>query len=496
MNGSRIKSWAVAAGTAALFAAGLWTYGLPPARMVRPTGETAATADDLTTAPAGAAGRLLVTANNGALDTDPQRVAEQDLVRRHYERLHPRWSVRFTTWQFSPDSFFAKHLSNTLTDTIGVFATEAVLLADGHMAADITAEVEAWDLAPHLDRKLLQPITRDGRIYGLPNGGANSGFYVMALFYNVRLLKEAGLTDADGAVIPPQTWDDFTIYAVRLTDRARGQAGFGILGETGPAGWHFLNWVWQAGGDFEERDAEGNWRAVFDSPEAAAALGFIQDLRWKHDVLQRNVLASNDDLFQMFTSGRIAMAIFTPEYLHYLVDKYGMEFENIGICLLPEGPGGRANQIGGSYSILNRRLTGERKAAAFALLAAEYDLDLVEERMRLLHEQGRRVGIPCIPIFAPEYQDRLDAIVDKYRNVPDLSDLMREAASYVRLEPPVRAQALYNQYLSPAIQEVLVRRDANPQEILRAAARRFQIRELDPANERRREQAGLADAGS
>ncbi|MCX7718792.1 MAG: extracellular solute-binding protein [Candidatus Sumerlaeaceae bacterium] len=492
----RLKAQAAVLVAVLLFAAGLWTYGVPPLRM-RSGGSPApaSTPASTTSTLQAAGGRLVVTLNNGAPEDDAKRQAEQRLVREYFEKKYPDATLFHDTWQFSPDSFFAKYVGGTLTDVVGLFATEATLILDRRMSADITEEIRAWPLSKYLNPRMLDLISRDGRIYGLPVGGAAGGFYVMTLFYNVDMFRAAGLTDPQGRPIPPDSWEDFTTYAVRLTNRERGVAGFGILGETAASGWHFLNWVWQAGGDFERRGPDGRWKAVFDEPEAVRALQFIKDLRWKHDVLQRNVLATNDELFQLFSSDRIAMAIFTPEYLTYLVDKYQMPYEKIGICLLPKGPGGRANQIGGAFQIINPRLTGLHKQRAVDAMLIEHDLDLVRPRVKLLSEQGRRIGIPYIPIFLPEYQEKLDAIVNEYRNVPDLSDLMQEAAQAVRAEPPYRCQQLYKQYTGPAVQEVLVNERADPAAILRRAAARFQIRELDPIN-RDLEAAGLLTTGT
>jgi ABC-type glycerol-3-phosphate transport system substrate-binding protein len=213
------------------------------------------------------------------------------------------------------------------------------------------------------------------------------------------------------------------------------------------------------------------------------ALQVIKDLRWKHDVLQRNVLASNDELFQMFASGRVAMAIFTMEYLQNLVDKYGMPLDRIGIALLPAGPAGRANQIGGAFALVNPALTGLRKQRAFDMLVMETDLEVIDQKMKLLHDQGRRVGIPAVPVFKPEYQAKYDAVIDKYRNLPAYRELMAAAAKAAHFEPPRESQTLYRDYLSPAVQDVLVNRNADPEALLRHASQRFQQRVLDPINE-------------
>ncbi len=485
----RLKSLLVIAAMVALFVAGILRYGVPPVRLADKAPRDAAAA---TTSTAITAGILTITHSNGPPEDDRPAQEERRLLARLFHEKQPDAQIRYSTWQFSPDSFFAKSVAGTLPEVIGVFATEATMVIDKGMAADITPELRAWKLYPMMNPKLVEPISRGGKVFGLPVGGANGGFYVMTLFYNADMLRAAGLTGPGGEVIPPQTWDDFTTYARRLTDRGRGVAGFGILGETGGSGWHFLNWVWQAGGDFERRDAQGRWISTFHEPPAVRALRFIHDLRWKHDVLQRNVLAVNDELCEMFAAGRIAMCFQAPETVQTLVYKYRMPIGRVGICLLPAGPAGRANQIGGAFTLLNPRLTGKTKQRAFDSIAFEHDPDVAEQRLALLARQKRPVGIPAVPVFLPEYQRRLDAIVNKYRNVPDQSALMAQAADAVRLEPPIRCQALYNLYLGPCVQEALVDHEADPERLLRDASRRFQIRELDPVNRELEKKAAAA----
>ncbi|MBX7246907.1 MAG: extracellular solute-binding protein [Candidatus Sumerlaeaceae bacterium] len=478
------KNRLLGAAVAALFIAGAVKFGFPPASGPRPESEPVVPVQTTV-----ATGRIGVSKNSGAMENDFKRQAEQDLMRRLFEEKFPDATLQFDTWQFSPDTFFAKYNAHTLPYVIGLFATEATLILDKRLSADITEELRAWKLYKHLNPKLLEPISRNGRVLGLPVGGAGAGFYVMTLFCNVPLFKAAGLVDARGRVIPPQTWDDFTTYAIRLTDHSRGVCGFGMLGENGGNAWHFLNWAWQAGGDFERRGGDGQWISVFHEPPVIHALEYLRDLRWKHDVLQKNILANNDDIIQMFASGRAAMMFQAPETMQSLIDKYHFPAGDVEIALLPAGPAGRANQIGGAFVIVNRDLEGQRKQRAFDAIVYEHEPDVIEPRLRLLKEQGRRVGLPCVPIFLPEYQEKIDAIVNKYRTVPDQSKLMAQAAEAVRVEPPYRCQTLYSQYLGPAIQEVLINRNADPAKVLQVESRRFQLRELDPIN---RELSGQA----
>jgi len=414
---------------------------------------------------------IVITLNNGAKEGEEREMEEQRRIEALFIQKYPGARLYNDPWQFSPETFMVRMSGGTCTDVVGVFATEAMVVIEKGLAADITDLFTAWDKYPCINKTVLAPITYEGRIYGMPVGGVSGG-YVMNLFYNKDLFREAGIER------PPDTWEEFVAVAKKLTDRSRNRGGFGILGEKGAAGWHFLNWGWQAGGEFEKR--RGNrWVAVFDSPEVITALQFIKDLRWKHDVLQDNLMCNNDELFEYFSTERIGMALFTPEYLRFLIDKYQMPFEKIGISLLPAGPGGRANQMGGAYHIINPAISEEQKKWAFTAIAFNYDLDTIELRCRTLKEQERIFGWGTIPVFHGEHQDKIEEIIDRYRTMPGQKELMQEAAKYVRPEPPYYCQQLYHEFLGPSVQAVLTDRNADPEILLKKAAADFQKRYLD-----------------
>ena len=63
----------------------------------------------------------------------------------------------------------------------------------------------------------LAPLRR-GHVYGIPNE-----IDLYALNYNKKLFAEAGLAG------PPETWDEFVADAKKLTDKSKGQQGFGMI---------------------------------------------------------------------------------------------------------------------------------------------------------------------------------------------------------------------------------------------------------------------------
>ena len=107
-------------------------------------------------------------------------------------------------------------------------------------------------------------------VWALPYGGA--------LGRVVTYRKD--LFDASGVPYPTNnwTWDDFMAAAKRISNPGRGIYGVG-LGRGLHESWYWTSFLWSAGGEAlaydEERD---EWRAVFDSPEAAVALDFYTRL--------------------------------------------------------------------------------------------------------------------------------------------------------------------------------------------------------------------------
>ena len=61
--------------------------------------------------------------------------------------------------------------------------------------------------------------------------------------FTTKKFQETGLVDSQGEATAPATWDEFVETAKKLTNRQKGIAGFGIMGNGAEAGWGFLNLV-------------------------------------------------------------------------------------------------------------------------------------------------------------------------------------------------------------------------------------------------------------
>ena len=306
-------------------------------------------------------GLVTVTLNNGPLEEDQEQKEENAAKNAVIMAKYPNIRIVESPWQYTPESFLARMAGGTCTDVVGIpQATELKHIVDKGLALDLTPFVDLWEGREFLNPVVMQNYIVDGRIYALPGQPG----YSTALGYNKRLFEKAGLVDAEGNYLYPKTWEELVDVAKKLTDKSKGRVGYVILGGDPAASWHFLNWAYQAGGDFE-RKINGKWTAVFNEPPVVQALQFVKDLRWKHQCIQEDVFIDNDALLEMLASGRTAMATITPEYLRVLERRFGMKVEDLGIAPLPAGPAGYACVMGGGFGIINPTMAQKTAGSRF-----------------------------------------------------------------------------------------------------------------------------------
>jgi ABC-type glycerol-3-phosphate transport system substrate-binding protein len=282
-------------------------------------------------------GKVRISISTGP--KEGEKVLREILDRRLeiFAERYPEIEIEVSSWEYSPESFMAKMAGGTCPDIVNVWATEGPILIDQGLARDLTDRFNAWEGSADVREVILSPFRRDGRVYGFPISG-----YRMALYYNKRLFREAGLVAESGDARPPATWQEFVDAAVRLTHPDQKRVGFALCGAKPFAGWHFLNWGWQAGGEFIVQE-NGNWVAAFDREPVVRALQFLKDLRWTDRCIQSDLFMEPEDILQMFVSGEAAMMIepANDKSVFKLVERYGFDIRDLGIALLPAGPAGR-----------------------------------------------------------------------------------------------------------------------------------------------------------
>jgi trehalose/maltose transport system substrate-binding protein len=216
------------------------------------------------------------------------------------------------------------------------------------------------DLAPYAtgDAKahlpaLLQNDTVNGRIVALP-------FYVNVgmLYYRTDLLKKYGYAK------PPATWDELETMAARIQ---RGERATGAE--------DFWGYVWQGGAyegltcnalEWQESYGGGsiietNHIISVDNPAAAQALK--KAAGWVGSISPKSVLSyTESDSFSVFSSGNAA---FLRSWSGALAAARAGDIPIRGrfdVALLPAGPHGRAQAMGG-FQLAVARYTAHPKEA-------------------------------------------------------------------------------------------------------------------------------------
>lgn len=141
-----------------------------------------------------------------------------------------------------------------------------------------------------------------GKQYYLP---VESG--AVALFYNTKLFREAGLPGA------PKTWDEFAEYARKLTNPDKRQFAItGTLQAEPPTNmtYEIYPLLLQAGASLIDPGAK---KAVFDSPEGVSAIEWYVDRINKDKVSVPGVLSNGEkEKRANFASGNVAMMFEGP----------------------------------------------------------------------------------------------------------------------------------------------------------------------------------------
>lgn len=388
-------------------------------------------------------------------------------------------------WAYSINSFLPKAAVGKLPTIYNTWYTEVQKIINAGYAVDITSALQerGWDRA--INPMVATIIMRDGKYYGFPRDA-----YLMGLMCNLKLFRAAGLVDGNGLPLLPQTYPELVRMAQVIKERT-GAAGFLIETNGNGGGWHFMNIAWSYGAEFE-RKVNGQWRAVFNSPEAVAALQLIKDLRWQYEVLPDHTLIDWTKAQELIATDQCAMkfeAGFDHNGFDYVIDHYNMPREDIAMASVPAGPKGRVALLGGNIYMFAPNSTAEQINAALEwlrLLGMSPDvsadgLRYIEDSYRNDFKNGYVVGNVGVPVWTdPDFLAANEKIRAKYINVnlDYFQSYINGPQVTMRLEEPFYCQELYA-ILDGVIQTVITDPQADPEVLLDQAADKFQREYLD-----------------
>lgn len=411
----------------------------------------------------------------------------KNAMKDNYMKKYPNIEIIPDTWSYDVNTFLPKATSNQLPTTYPTFFTEVKKIAEAGYAADVTEKMKEYGYTDSIGDDIKSLVSYDGKMYAVPTDA-----YVMGLYVNMNLFKEAGLVNDDGTPIIPQTYDEMMETAKTIKEKT-GKAGFAIPTMKNYGGWQFMNLAWSYGVNFME-EIDGKWTATFNSPECIEALKYLRDLKWEHNAMPENALIDLDELIKLYSTDQVAMVFEDPGYFNkQIVSTYKMDKAAVAMGSVPAGPGGRFALLGGSVTMISPAATEEQIDACFKWydevgFSPNADVDTAvknkENQCRIDSEEGYIVGPIVYELFPDsEVSKKCREVVDKYTNVD-----MKFFAEYtdfdrvtVRQEESQNCQELYR-ILDSCIQKVLTDKDADVAAVVEQAANDFQTNYLDKIN--------------
>jgi sn-glycerol 3-phosphate transport system substrate-binding protein len=190
----------------------------------------------------------------------------------------------------------------------------------------------------------------DGDLYGVPFQNSTP-----LLYYNKEQFKEAGLDPEK----PPQTWAELVADAKKLTKD--GRWGFQVAGGYDYIGWIMQTLVMTNGGRFYNEDYGGE--IYYDTASTLGAAQFVEDLIFKHKVMQQGVL-DGGAVSANFLAGKVSMMILSTGSLSFVRDNMKQAY---GVGFVPKNVR-NAVPIGGGSLVMFKGISEEQTQAGWKFI--------------------------------------------------------------------------------------------------------------------------------
>lgn len=220
---------------------------------------------------------------------------------------------------------------------------------------DLTERINKWDQKKNFPEKYFTAATVNGKMYGVP-----SFMFVDWMYYRKDWFDEKGMK-------APTTFDEFFEAAVKMTDPAKGRAGFAMRGGGGGQG--LVVQVIRAFGSPIVVDG----KAALDIAKTTEAIKWYTELHTKAKAVPSSV--TNDSFAQImasFRTGKTAMIWHHTGSLADVQADLGKDGTKFLSAPRPKGPAAFINDISPSY---NGMVDKKNEEAAWAWITHWGDKD-------------------------------------------------------------------------------------------------------------------------
>jgi multiple sugar transport system permease protein len=244
----------------------------------------------------------------------------------------------------------------------------------------IRRECPYGDKCPYVKEWKATPAAKHFHVWTLPQSQV-----VISLFYRKDLFAEAGLPER-----VPADMDEFLEWARKIHNPKDNIYGVNIsLGETS---WATLSFFYSCGARAVERDAKGNWRCVFNSPEAVEAYYYVARLFLEPFENEFGKFDGVVNLGEQNTSIRYAM------YFSYIDQKSFQQIDPniISFGPVPKGPSGKRGsefnaQMTGIYAGFDKDIRMRDVAWEWMMFYGGNEAKLIQAKVYVENGLGRFV---------------------------------------------------------------------------------------------------------
>lgn len=415
---------------------------------------------------------------------DASNYESMEQSRKDFMEQNPDIYVEGSQFNYDLKTFTAVASGNELPTMFNAYYSTINNIIEAGYAADITEALDKAGYREYMNEDLLDYTSdENGNIYALTFSAYNQGLYI-----NKRLFKEAGLVDANGDILVPDTYDDILEYSKIIREKT-GKAGFSFPTSDNCGGWNFINVAWSYGVNFLEKTSDGKYVAAFDTPEMKEALTWMSEMK-KVEAFPTSVSTiGQEKMKEIFGTYQAAMMFSGPPNSQ-LVSSYGMDIDDIMLVRMPAGPEGRYSQLGGDIYMFRADASAEQIDACLKWLDFKGTTPhITDEKAEQIHQSNlttlekNGIVLPCetFKIWSnPERSEKIAEIQAKTTNV-----IAEDYASYfdaedviLRPEPEVACQELYSIF-DGVLQSIYADPNADIDALIKDAANQWQTNYLD-----------------
>ncbi len=358
-----------------------------------------------------------------------------------FEKAHPKVRIKMDTVAFAEaqTKFKTASKAGQAPDCFRCEVAWTAEMAELGYLTPLDEYLTPEDKASYLDMPMRVAQYKD-ETWGLPQVTD-----CLALLYNKRILKEAG-------VDPPKTMDELVEVGKKITKPDKNLYAFAYPANDS---YFMLPFIWAFGGGLiDEKTNE----ILIANDGAVKGLQFMLDLRAKHKIVPPTFDIANDYNNQLedFKGGRIAMIFMGPWATANILtgSAFKDDPKNLGVAMLPSGPAGSGSPIGGHCYVIS---AGTKNADI-----AFYFLDWINSAKNQVRFTVRNNLLPTHKAAYEMPEVKNNELVQAFRKQLDVA----------RARPVIPAGAGLFPPLTQAYQDAL-RGAKKPKEALEFAAREW-----------------------